>query len=468
MRSPSIPWSEPKNPRRALRGAGVGLLALVIGAATVFHPALATLGVIGLGVIALALRDPAILVVAHLLFCTLGEPWGLANLSFSFAGLNVFPTDILVIVLAGAWLLGALQRGRLPSRPRDPILVVMALYLTYGCLSLVRSLPLHGRDALPDFRLQFVYALLFFLSLWAFERPDARRRFLGAIFAAAATISLLGFWNAATGHNTGGTTSSFTLRFLSGLQALAIFFGLALLAGYVWSVRRPLWSLALGALFLGGVLLSQARSVWLGGALGVLVAIVGASRVTRRRLLRQIPLVAFVTLAALAAVIAINLGLSQDLATRAASLAGVSDDLTTVWRLYVWNEAAKELSASPLLGLGLGQPFVYYDIVKGDWQSDRQLHNSHLELAYYTGILGAFILVAFQVLVLLRTIASARRYPGTPKEAQLLALVVCQVSLAGVAFTNVISASMVATHYVWILSAVSVLEARTDARGITS
>jgi O-antigen ligase len=463
MRDPSIAWSEPRHLRRGLLVAGVALLALVIAGATLMHPALAALGVIGLGVITLALRDPAILIGAHLLFCTLGEPWGLANLSLSLGGLNLFPTDILVIVLAGAWLLSGLQRGRSPSRLRDPISIVMALYLTYGCFSLARSWPLHGSAALPVFRLQFVYALLFFLSLWAFKPRDARRRLLGAVLVGATAISLLGFWNAATGHQTGGTTSSFTLRYLSGLQALAVFFGLALLAGYVWSARRPLWSLALGALFLGGVLLSQARSVWLGAALGILVAILGASRMTRRRLLRQLPLIAVVTLAALAAVVAINLGLSEDLATRAASLTGVSADLTTVWRLYVWNEAAKELAASPILGLGLGQPFVYYDIVEGDWQTGRQLHNSHLELAYYTGILGALILIAFQVLVLLRTIRTAHRYAGTPKEAQLLALGVCQVCLAGVAFTNVISASMVATHYVWLLSAVSVLEARAAA-----
>jgi hypothetical protein len=72
-------------------------------------------------------------------------------------------------------------------------------------------------------------------------------------------------------------------------------------------------------------------------------------------------------------------------------------------------------------------------------------------------------LIAFQVMVLLCTLRAARRHCGTPREGRLLALAVCQICLAGVAFTNVVSASMVATHYVWVLSAVSVLEARDPA-----
>ncbi|MBM3316478.1 MAG: O-antigen ligase family protein, partial [Candidatus Eisenbacteria bacterium] len=397
---------------------------------------------------------------AHMLYCMLGEPWGIAGLSLSLGGLNLYATDLLVLLLAAAWLLGGLRAGRLPARPRDPIVIAMTLYLLYGLFSLARSWPLHGRAALPDFRMQFLYALLFPLCLWAFARPETRRVLLGSVIGAAALISLLGFANAIAGRPVGMTTSSLTYRYLSGLQALAAFFGLSLIAGYVWSRARPAWSLLLGALCLAAVLLAQARSVWLGGALALLVALGGATAATRRRLLRHLPLVGAVGLIALAAVFALNLGLTEDLATRAASLAEVSTDLTTIWRLYVWGEAWNDLRASPLLGLGLGREFAYFDAFEGAWRTDRQLHNSHLELAYYTGWIGALLLVAFQLLVLLRTLRAARRAGGTPGEGRLLALAACQVCLAGVSFTNVISASLVATHYIWVLSAMSLLEAR--------
>jgi O-antigen ligase len=461
MVSPTLARTHPRHPGWGALAALI--LAAVIGVAVVAQPGYAILAVLAAGVLLFALRDPAVLIWALLLFCMLSDPWGLPNQSLSIGGLNLFPADLVVLVLAGLWVLATLRRGRAPARPRDPISIVMLIYLFYGLFSLARSWPLHGGEALPDFRQQFFYALLYFLSLWAFEREASRRRLLVTVICAAVLITLLGFWNAATGHHIGWTTSSFTYRYLSGLQALAVFFGLSLIAGYVWSRARPLWSLVLGALCLSGVLLSQARSVWLGGVLGIATAVAAARPATRRRWLRHLPLIALVAMIALVAVATINLGLSEDIATRAASFAGVSTDLTTVWRLYVWGEALNELRASPLLGLGLGQQFVYYDIVQGDYQTNRQLHNSHLELAYYTGAIGAALLIAFQVMVLLCTLRAARRHGGTPREGRLLALAACQVCLAGVAFTNVVSASMVATHYVWVLSAISVLEAREPA-----
>jgi O-antigen ligase len=455
----------PAHPRRHPGGSVLAavLLAAAIGCAVVAQPGYAILAVVAAAVVLFALRDPAVLIVALLLFCMLTDPWGLPNQSFSVSGLNLFPADLIVLALTGLWVLATLRRGLSLPRPRDPISIVMLAYLLYGLFSLARSWPLHGSEALPDFRQQFFYALLYFLSLWAFARATSRRVLLVAVIAAAGLITLLGFWNAATGHTVGWTTSSFTYRYLSGLQALAVFFGVSLIAGYVWSRTRPVWSLVLGGLCLSGVLLSQARSVWVGGVLGIATALVAARPATRRRWLRHLPLLAVVALIALIAVGALNIGLSQDIATRAASFAGVSEDLTTVWRLYVWNAALTELRASPVLGLGLGQQFVYYDIVQGDYQTNRQLHNSHLELAYYTGAIGAALLIAFQVMVLLRTLRAARRHGGTPREGRLLALAVCQVCLAGVAFTNVVSASMVATHYIWVLSAISVLEARDPA-----
>ncbi|MBM3318819.1 MAG: hypothetical protein FJY75_13300, partial [Candidatus Eisenbacteria bacterium] len=105
--------------------AAVALLALGIGGATVSHPPLAVLAVLGAGAACLALANPGVLVAAHMLYCMLGEPWGIAGLSLSLGGLNLYATDLLVLLLAAAWLLGGLRAGRLPARPRDPIVIAM-------------------------------------------------------------------------------------------------------------------------------------------------------------------------------------------------------------------------------------------------------------------------------------------------------------------------------------------------------
>ncbi len=463
--SVAMPIDRRTSPR--LAAAGLALLALAIGCGAVLSPALAFFGVVGLAALAFALRDPSVLILGTLLAGMIGQPWDIAYANVSIGGLNLFPADVLIILLLAGWLLATLRTGAVPvvGRRRGD----MALYalLAYGLFSLARSWPLHGSAALSDFRLQYVYALAYFLSIWALRAPGARRRLLIGIFAAALLISLLGFYNAATGRHAGSATSTFTYRYLSGLQALAIFFGLALLAGYVWSRRRPLWSLALGAVYLAGILLSQARSVWLGAVLGLLVALGGASARGRSRLLRHVPLIGAALVLAIGAIVALNIGMTADLATRAASLTEASEDVTTLWRLFVWGEALKELQSQPILGLGLGRQFAYYDLVSDEWESRRQLHNCYLERAYYGGAISAGLLIAFQVFVLLATLRAARRASGTPREVGLLALVCCQVALAAVTFTNVISASMVSTLYAWVLAAVSVLEAEqaTTASG---
>ena len=76
------------------------------------------------------------------------------------------------------------------------------------------------------------------------------------------------------------------------------------------------------------------------------------------------------------------------------------------------------------------------------------------------------IYIAIQALVLWKTLAAARRMRGRPRGAVLGALASCQVCLYGVAFANVVGASMTATAYTWILSALSILEVRAAEREI--
>jgi len=453
-------------PRGAAAGrvaaAVVALLAVALGAATVLDPVLAFFAVAGLAALFFAARDASALIVATLLAGMIGEPWDIAYANVSVAGLNLYPADLLILLLLAAWVLATLRDGAVPAPARRRSDLALWALLAYGLFALARGLQLHGSTALPAFRQQYIYPLLYFLALWALRDRAARRQLLIGIFAGALAITLLGFYNALTGQPVGSATSTFSYRYLSGLQALAIFFGLALLAGYVWTRARPVWSLVLGAIYLAGVFLSQARSVWLGGVLGGIVALFAASGRSRSQLLRYAPLVALVLVLSIGAVVTVNMGMTADLATRAASVTDVSEDLSTMWRLFVWGEAVKELQHQPLLGLGLGHQFKYYDVIDDEWKANRQLHNSYLERAYLSGAISVLLLIAFQFFVLVVTLRAARRAAGRPREGELLALAGCQIALAGVTFTNVVSASLVSTLYVWVLSAVSVLEAEQD------
>jgi hypothetical protein len=481
-----------RRPQPGWRLTVLGLAAAaLLGLGVTLNPAIAVLVVGGALLAIFALRDLSLLIAATLLFNMLGEPYRLAYQSISLGGLNLYANDILLVVLACALLLKGLRTasdsGRAPGgrraasgsgavpdglrtaarTARDPISIVLVTFIAYGFFSLARSYPLFGSAAVTIFRVRFLYALLFFLSIPVLRDPRSRRRLLIAILFGAAWISLSGLYNAATGSFVGGRTSSHTYRYLSSLQALAVFFGLSLLIGVVWARRRSLATLMLGGLYLVGILISQARSIWAGAIAGMLVAVFG-SHDWRRNLVRLalpvgIVLLVFVLIGSLTG----RVDLTQGIVTRAASFTAAPEDLTTIWRLYVWGEALRQLQVNPLIGLGLGHPFVYFDVLQDSWDDSRQLHNTYLELAFSSGAIATLLFALFQALVFLRTLSAARRGRHSGLRPTLLALAASQVCLGAAAFANVVGDSMVSTIYVWILSAVSVVVAREAIAGGT-
>lgn len=443
----------------ALSTAAIGLLSI-------WNPVAAALLVAGVMLGAMALHDLSALVSATLLLHLVGERQGFSYASLSLVGVNLFPNDLLTLALLIAVLARGLRDGRSIERPRGAIHWSLWAFLAYGGLSMLRGITIHGWAAVLSFRVQFFYALLFVLVLDVMRSERSRVRLAGVVVVAGAVVALQGLWNVATGTPVGGTTSTDTLRYLSGLQALTLFFALAILAGGVWPKRRPVWSLVCGALYLIGILLSQARSVWIGAIFGVLTVAIAGSDLRRHgaRLLTGAGVLVGVILLALPRLS--SLPVVGDIYTRLTSFSDLDQDATSIWRLVVWGSALLELKASPVLGLGLGKPFVYFDAVRGEWDKESQLHNSYLELAYYTGAIGVGLLILFQVLVLRHTLDAARRHAATPHGARLRALAAAQVCLYAVAFTNVIGASMTSATFGWILAALSVLEANTaDAGG---
>lgn len=437
------------------------LAALAIAGLTVISPVTATAVLAAAMLSVVALVDvSALLAVAVALSMAL-ERTRYANTSVSLGGIDLYPNDLLVGALSAAVLFVAARSGRVPALPRDRISLTVAAFLIYGLFSTVRSLGLHGWAAVLGFRIQYFYALLFPLTLWALRSERGRRGLLIAVLAAAVATGLQAIANVATDSPVGDLTGSRTARYLSGLQALVLFFATVLLAAVHRRVGRAP-ALALGALYVSGILVSQARSIWLGG----LVAIGFVTLATRgwRGFARSLMIGAAVSLLLVGGFVATGalerVPVVGEVTTRMTSFSELDQDATAIWRLVVWGEALLALRADPILGLGLGKPFVYFDSAKGEFDDDRQLHNSYLELAYYTGFLGAALLIAFQVFVLQATLRAARTTRNRERSDRLRALAACQVALAAVAFTNVIGASMTATTWSWILAGASMAEAR--------
>jgi O-antigen ligase len=435
--------------------------AALIGAAAALSP-LAALGIVlGAIVLVAVLADVTFLLIALVVVHMVGQPWSLSYLALPVGGLSIFPNDIVTLTLLGVVLARGFREGAVPAKSRDLVAWSVAFYLLWGVISVAHSFPSHGWSAILGFRQQFFYALLYFICLQVLAERAARRRLLVAILVAGAAVGIHGLWNVLTGTPAGNMTGSRTFRFLVVLQAMGIFFALSLLAGTVWSQRRPVWSLVLGGLYVFGILVSQARSLWLAGLAGTVAGAMGSAQWRRITLRLAVPLAALTIVAVLATG---GDSLGDYVTRRAQSLENVQEDVTWVWRLFVWGEAIKTVVEKPLFGLGLGDRFVYFNPARNDWEADRQIHNSYIEIAYYTGIPGALLYGGFQLLILWRLMAAARRHTRTSSGAILGGLASCHLCLMGITFANVVSASMVATTYTWILGAVATLEIREADR----
>lgn len=444
----------------------VVLAALVIALVATLYPIGGLLLVLGVFVLAASLVEPGVLLTAILLLHMVGEPWRISQMSLSLGGINLYPNDLLVLGLVAIAFLQAFGGGLANKIPRDRVSLVVLAFFAYGVFSLVRSYPLHGFRALLSFRLQFFYAVLYFLILATMRNRRSRFLVLVGVWTSAAFVGLMGVWNVLTGHPTGGVTGSETYRYLSGLQAMTLSFALILLTGLVWTRRRPLWSLALGSISVIGFFVAQARSVWLAAAGGFLVAGLGSKR--WRRILPKLAMaVAGVVILSLLPVNFLQqLPGVQDVSTRISSLTKMQQDPTVLVRTFLWLDALKELERDPVFGLGLGKEFIFYNPISEERDPGRQMHNSYLELAYFSGVIAVALLLAFQILVIARALRVARRTRDPARSAVLLALAGCHICLAGVSLVNVISSSLVATTYIWILSAITILEAR-DAEDVT-
>jgi O-antigen ligase len=446
---------------------GLAVFVLLLGALFALSPIAAVISAAALILIPLSLIDLAFLIAAWFALNIIGEPWGLSYLSVSTGLVSLFPSDFLLLLLLAVFLLRVLRREVRLGFPQDRAGRVLAVFLLYGLFSFVRSIPLHGRAALPTFRQEFFYALFFYMTLVFMKRRSARRRFLIAFLAAAVGIGLIGIWNMATGHFVGGMTGSHTYRYLSGLQAMILIFALGLIWATVGVRSRSLWGWILVGLCVIGIMISQARSVWLGGVIAVTVVAMSVYGWKRPLLLVGLPLLILVGLIVRAAGTLSGIPIIGSTITRMASLAQAPADVTTLWRLVTWAEAIRAWTASPVLGLGLGRQMARFDPVIAKWDTTSQMHNSYLDLMCNSGLIGLLLLVLFQGIVLHQALVGARRATTREGRRILLVLAGCQVCLAAVAFTNVVTESMVATTYSWILCGIIMLEVQ-EARVSTA
>lgn len=305
-------------------------------------------------------------------------------------GLPLFVTDIVLAL----FLWSTLRRLgiRLLVFDRWWSRLVLA-YLAVGAVSVARGVAEHqeltlvARDAAI-----VVYALFAFVGFHVITTWDGVRRVfvalaLGSIFA---TLNGMAWFFAQPGQR----------RYIPyGVFLLVSSVGTVILT--INGMLRPLLGWSLAAIFLVGVLLINARTVFLELVVGLLVVMIASPSGKLRVSMRSLRLLAGMAVLLVGVVwVATLTRTGSNLVDRAetelvSGTLNYSDDPNATFRLMAWFEAFQRFSDSPLLGEAYGIPFKF-DLD----ESDARPHNTYLTVLYKMGVLGltpfVLLLVIFQ------------------------------------------------------------------------
>jgi len=301
----------------------------------------------------LVVLEPALILTVAMILSVFSGNWG--NMGIPI------PLDRIAVACGIATALIRSVRDEEGPRIR-PVHWLMLLLVLYAVASAAWSNTLTQHQplfALLD-RLGFVPFLLFLIAPVAFKTPEQRRIlaiglvFLGAylglmaLFEDVHATSLV--WPSYINNQTIGITFGRSRGpFLeAGANGLAMFDCMAAAAITLpyWQGRPKLRAAVIGVMILcaAGILFTLTRQVWVGAAIGAVVAML-----SNRRLRRYLPGLAVVTVVAVVGALAFVPGLQNSINAR-------TNDQSSVWdRLNSDAAALRMVEARPALGFGWGE-----------------------------------------------------------------------------------------------------------------
>ena len=372
---------------RWLSWLGLGVLFMALGIAGVVLPRLYTLALLALGIFTglLLLKPDWILICLLLVRSSADVTQDLFTLfpgssfSFNLAGL----INILALGIGLIFLVRRFARGQhwLPSAP----VFLLGLFLLVGALGISGSID--PPTSVKAWTRLAGYMGIALLTIEVAFRQDAILKILRTITLAAFPPLVLGYYQIFTGSGyffPGFTATEFAYRpqgtfgHPAILASFLILVACLVLASLLWSY--PLWPrpvlLGLMVAYLGLMVLTYARTEWIGGI--VALGLIGLLR--DRRVIWVGLLAGIILLLVLPSI--------------QSRLSGEQSGESFEWRLELWGASLTLLEHPSWLGEGLDtSPILINSILPNVVQPP---HNDYLRTALEMGVLGLIALLGLQ------------------------------------------------------------------------
>ncbi len=318
-------------------------------------------------------------------------------------GTPLFITDVVLLILLVSIYL--VRRPRFSKIPL-PVTVLLVLFFGAGALSAARGFLGH-RDAMVVLRdsALVVYTLFLLVGYHLFRSWLSIKR--------VAVWFLLG--------SALGALNGFAWFIAAPQERRFVFYGIYILislAGTVVAMASRLLRPRTGWIFVGvlclGLMLANARSLFVSLAILLLVALLGGRFVFKNLRLAHLVSIFATTVAmvTLVALLFLHIKAGRDFAERsteelASGVLNSGEDANWQFRVSAWKEAWRRFEEYPVTGEGFGSPFVF-DLE----HFDPRPHNTFLTVLYkmgLTGFLPLLALLSFLFWVTLRSVDRNRR-----------------------------------------------------------
>lgn len=355
-------------------------------------------------------------------------------------GAPLFVTDIVLVAL-----LSSLYFLPRPQKPHNPLAVniFLILFAAAGLASAVRGFWGNGEPTLV-LRDSALVAYAFFLVIaYQLFRNWLSIRRLAVWFLLGTALSVL---NGAAWFVVAPEQRRFVFPGIYVLMSLII---VLLMRANGLIRRRAGWVLAV--VFLVGLLLANARSLFLSFAIVLLSALLlrGLLRVKTASTPLIKALVGISLLGCALVFLSLRVKAERDFTARVAEelesgTLHVGKDPNWQFRLVAWKDAWRRFEESPLDGEGFGVPFTF-----GIWDNDPRPHNTFLTVLYKMGLIGFLPLLALFAYLFWRGLQCVHRNFENRRATFLQIVILVQLALCLYGSANLLLESPYLASLFW-------------------
>lgn len=384
---------------------------------------------------------------------------GFAHLGIEIRGLPLYITEAVLFSTVAILFLDQLVGGnRVNYLKNIPLKKEFALFYLIGLVALIRGFIYYTPILTLRHSALFYYSVFYFLMPVLFNNLKRIELLFKLFFITTIAVPVAILLRIRPSLNIYGALGSFNYVYLS-LAVIVESFYFASLKKRVYKILL----LLIIFLQLLVILTGKIRGGWIALAVSILFFLYLSSRMGKLKagMRKFFVLVVAGGIALVILTASTKPVLFSEIKTEALSLvffSGMQNKPANnvLWRLVVWRDMLKELSEKPLFGWGFGRPFLSRTAKSLGWTYGEKEgwidpHNSHLNIAYKTGIIGYLVFLLIMVRFFKRIIRFLLHTREDNKsKLYIAALLTCSVYVLVLSFFEVVLEGPFMGSFLWI------------------